>query len=166
MTSNSAPGTATAAETAVRKSVTVEVPRERAFTVFTEGFDSWWMRSHHIGEAELEAAVIEPWEGGRWYERGVDGSECDWGHVIAWDPPGRVVLAWQLDAEWKYDPSLITEVEVTFTEEGDSRTRVDLHHRHLERMGPTASAVRQTFESENGWRGLLQLYADRAEATA
>jgi uncharacterized protein YndB with AHSA1/START domain len=162
---NHEPGVTTAREsdTSVHKSVTVEVDRERAFAVFTDGFDTWWNRSHHIGEAELDVAVIEPHEGGRWYERGVDGTECDWGHVIAWDPPDRVVLAWQLNAQWAYDPALVTEVEVTFTEEGPLRTRVDLVHRHLDRMGD-AAAMRAIFEGPQAWSGLLRSYADAVTA--
>jgi uncharacterized protein YndB with AHSA1/START domain len=100
-------------ERSVRRAVTVDVDRERAFSVFTEGLDTWWMRSHHIGAAEIEVAILEPRQGGRWYERGVDGTQCDWGHVIEWEPPGRIVLAWQINGRWQYDPSLVTEVEVT-----------------------------------------------------
>jgi uncharacterized protein YndB with AHSA1/START domain len=151
-------------ETSVRRSITVKVDRERAFAVFTDGFDGWWNRSHHIGAAELDAAIIEPREGGRWYERGVDGSECDWGHVIAWEPPQRLVLAWQISADWQYDPSLVTEVEVTFTQEGPSRTRVDLEHRNLDRFGAAAAQMKGVFESKGGWTGLLALYAGRATA--
>jgi uncharacterized protein YndB with AHSA1/START domain len=155
-----------ASEASIRRSVTVDVDREQAFTVFTEGFDSWWMRSHHIGAAELEVAIIEPREGGRWYERDIDGSECDWGYVISWEPPGRVVLAWQINGEWKYDPTLVTEVEVTFTEEGGSRTRVDLEHRHLDRLGEAAARMRAVFDSDGGWPGLLRLFAQQAQAPA
>jgi uncharacterized protein YndB with AHSA1/START domain len=158
--------TSQASERAVRKSVTVEVDRARAFAVFTEGLDSWWMRSHHIGAAEMEIAILEPRAGGRWYERGVDGRECDWGHVISWEPPSRVVLAWQINGQWKYDPSLVTEVEVTFTEEDASRTRVDLEHRHLDRLGDAAAQLRAVFESDNGWSGLLARYAQQAQAPA
>lgn len=153
-------------EASVCRSVTVEVDRERAFAVFTEGFDTWWISSHHIGAAEMEVAIIEPRKGGRWYERGVDGTECDWGHVITWDPPARIVLAWQINAQWQYDPSLVTEVEVTFTEEGASRTRVDLEHRNLDRMGEAAGQIRAVFESDNGWPGLLHRFAKRAQASA
>jgi len=148
-------------EAVIRKSVTVDVDRQRAFTVFTEGFDTWWDRSHHIGGAELDVAVIEPRQGGRWYEKGVDGSECDWGYVITWDPPARLVLAWQITGGWKYDPSLVTEVEVTFTEQSASCTRVDLEHRHLDRLGKAASQIRALFESDCGWPGLLGLFAER-----
>ena len=151
---------------AVRRSVTVDVDRERAFAVFTEGFGTWWPQSHSIGEADLDTAVIEPREGGRWYERGVDGSECDWGYVIAWEPPARIVLAWQLDDEWHFDPNLLTEVEVTFTEETAGRTRVELEHRNLDRFGDKAGAMRDTFGGDGGWNGLLQGYAAHTQATA
>jgi hypothetical protein len=151
-------------ETSVRKSVSVEADREHAFDVFTQGFDSWWLRSHHIGDAEMDVAVMEPWEGGRWYEKGVDGSECDWGYVIVWDPPRRLVLAWQINGEWKFDASLVTEVEVVFTEETPTRTRVELEHRDLHRMGQAAEEIRGVFESENGWAGILRHFAAQAEA--
>ena len=98
----------TMTDTVVRKSVTVETPLDKAFRVFTEGIDRWWIRQHHIGAAELEEVVLEGRPGGRWYERGVDGSECQWGHVLQWDPPHRLVLAWQIDGNWKYDPDLVT----------------------------------------------------------
>jgi uncharacterized protein YndB with AHSA1/START domain len=150
----------------VRRSVTVDVDRERAFAVFTEGLDTWWNRAYHIGAAEMETAVIEPRQGGRWYEKGVDGSECDWGHVITWAPPGRVVLAWQINGQWQYDPGLVTEIEVTFTEESASRTRVDLEHRYLDRFGDAAAQMRAVFDSEGGWAGLLQVYANQTRSSA
>ena len=118
----------------VRKSVRVSAPREHAFEVFTAGIGRWWPKSHHIGAADLDTLVIEPREGGRWFERGVDGSECEVGKVLVWDPPARLVLVWQLTPEFKYDPNLITEVEVQFIADGANATRVELEHRNLERM--------------------------------
>jgi uncharacterized protein YndB with AHSA1/START domain len=147
----------------VSHTLTVEAPIERAFAVFTEGFASWWPRTHHIGETDLVDAIIEPRPGGRWYERSADGSECDWGHVIAWEPPRRVLLAWQLDADWRYDPDLITEVDVRFEADGD-RTVVRFEHRHLERMGKRAEEVRRSVDSPEGWRGILAAYAQTAAA--
>lgn len=147
----------------VSHTLTVEAPIERAFAVFTAGFASWWPRSHHIGETDLVDAIIEPRPGGRWYERNADGSECDWGHVIAWEPPRRVLLAWQLDADWRYDPDLITEVDVRFEADGE-RTRVTFEHRHLERMGERAEEVRRSVDSPEGWRGILAAYAEAAAA--
>ena len=142
----------------VRKSIRVGAPADRAFEVFTAGIGRWWPKSHKIGPADLDRPIIEPREGGRWYERDVDGTECEIGKVLVWDPPARLVLAWQLDPEWKYDPDLITEVEVTFTPEGDV-TRVDLEHRNLERMGERAQAVHEAVGGPGGWGGLLELYA-------
>jgi uncharacterized protein YndB with AHSA1/START domain len=150
---------------AVRQSVVVETSPERAFYVFTEGMTSWWpIDSHSIGDRPMAEAVIEPRTGGRWYERGDDGTECDWGRVLAWEPPGRIVLAWQISAEWKADPTIRTEVEVRFTPEGDGRTRVDLEHRGLESFGERAEQMRAIFGSDGGWNGLLRRFAETVPA--
>jgi uncharacterized protein YndB with AHSA1/START domain len=143
----------------VSHTLTVRAPVERAFAVFTDGFGSWWPATHHLGDAELADAIIEPRAGGRWYERNADGSECDWGHVIAWEPPHRVLLAWQLDADWRYDRDLITEVDVRFEPDGDG-TRVTFEHRHLERMGDRSEEVRRAIDSPEGWRGILANYRE------
>jgi uncharacterized protein YndB with AHSA1/START domain len=142
----------------VRKSVTVAVSPQRAFEVFTERFDHWWPRSHSIGASPLKQAVIEPREGGRWYGKLEDGSEQPWGDVLAWEPPSRLLLAWRIGAQWTYDADLLTEVEVTFTPEGEG-TRVVLEHRLLERMGEGAEATRAMFDAEGGWGGLLAAFA-------
>jgi uncharacterized protein YndB with AHSA1/START domain len=83
----------------VRKSVSVAAPPETAFRVFTAGFDSWWPRTHSIGEAALKTAVIEPRTGGRWYGLLENGSEAEWGDVLAWEPPRRLLLAWRIGAD-------------------------------------------------------------------
>jgi uncharacterized protein YndB with AHSA1/START domain len=145
----------------VRKSIFVDAPPERAFEVFASGIGRWWPKTHKTGQADLERPVIEPRAGGRWYELGVDGSECEVGKVDVWDPPARLVLIWQLTAEFKFDPNLVTEVEVQFTPEG-SGTRVDLEHRNLERLGETAEALRQAIDAPGGWSGLLALFAEEA----
>ena len=146
----------------VRKSVRVAAPPERAFEVFTAGIGRWWPKSHHIGAADLDTLVIEPRQGGRWYERDVDGSECEVGKVLVWDPPARLVLAWQLTPEWKHDPALVTEVDVRFIADGANATRVELEHRNLERMGERADAMRQQIDGPGGWGDLLQLFAQSA----
>ena len=151
-------------DTAVRHAITVAVSPEQAFSTFTAGFNGWWPRGHHIGHAELDEAVIEPREGGRWYERGVDGSECDWGKVVVWDPPMRLVLGWQLSSEWAYDDDLWTEVEVTFTAEGPDRTRVELEHRGLDAYGDDVDKMRETFNAPGGWRGILEEFGAAAGA--
>jgi uncharacterized protein YndB with AHSA1/START domain len=156
---STSPGTA-AAPISVQKSVVVAAPAALAFEVFTSRIESWWpMASHHIGEAACAAVVIEPRVGGRWYERGTDGSECPWGEVLVWEPARRVVLRWQLSAQWKFDPALFTEVEVRFTPLDARTTRVDLEHRGLEAYGADAPAMRDTFGSPNGWNGMLDHFA-------
>ena len=150
----------------VQKEIIVEAPLERAFRVFTEHFDSWWPRAHHIGKADLKAAILEGKPNGRWYEVDVDGTECDWGYVMVWEPPRRLVLAWQLDGQWEYNPSLLTEVEVTFTPVSASSTRVELEHRYLERFGELETAARAGLDSPEGWGGLLQLFAGAAREAA
>lgn len=147
----------------VIKSVIVAAPLALAFEVFTARIETWWpMPSHHIGEAECQAVLIEPQVGGRWFERGVDGSECQWGEVLHWEPPHRVVLAWRLSAQWAYDPQLHTEVEVQFTALDAGRTRVDLEHRGLDAYGDQALAMQQAFNSPNGWNGMLEHFAEVA----
>jgi len=147
----------------VRKSITVKADVERAFRVFTAEYDSWWPRTHHIGKVPMKRAIVEERAGGRCYTEQVDGSECDWGTVLVWEPPHRLVLAWQIHGDWSYQPDLSqsSEVEVRFTPEPGGLTRVDLEHRHLDRHGAGASAMRTAVDSEGGWGGLLQLYAAR-----
>jgi uncharacterized protein YndB with AHSA1/START domain len=143
----------------VRKSITVGAPVARAFEVFTSELGRWWPASYSIGRSPLRNAVLEPKAGGRWYEIGEDGSECDWGEVLAWEPPGRVLVAWRIRPDWQYDPDLLTEVEIRFTEVGKTTTRVELEHRLLENMGAAGEQAREIFDSDGGWTGLLQGYA-------
>ena len=147
--------------------ITVSVPVEQAFQVFTSSFGTWWPREYHIGQAEMAEAILEPGEGGRWYERGTDGSECDWGRVLVWDPPHRLVLAWQITHEWGYEPDLAkaSEVDVRFTAESGGGTRVDLEHRHFERHGAGGTSMRTAVDSSGGWGGLLEMFRARAEQT-
>jgi uncharacterized protein YndB with AHSA1/START domain len=142
----------------VRKEITVEASAKRAFTVFTAHFDSWWPRSHTIGGGELAEAVIEPHTGGRCYQRNTDGSECDWGRVVAYEPPTRLVLAWELSPEFVHDPSRPSEVEVRFVPLAADRTRVELTHRNLDVYGDSAAKLREALDSEGGWSGLLALF--------
>jgi len=148
----------------VRKTVTVQAPVEKAFRVFTEGFDRWWFREHHIGSSDLKQVVLECREGGRWYEIDVDGSECQWGYVLHWEPPSRLVLAWQIDGTWHFDPAFLTEVEIRFVAEGPDQTRVELEHRDLDRFGDAQEQIRAGFDSAGGWQGLLEAFAEAATA--
>lgn len=147
----------------VRKKIEVHAPREHTFQVFTERFDLWWPRSHHIGKTDTFKAMLEPKLGGRWFEKGDDGSECDWGRVLAWEPPARLVLSWNINAQWQSDPSIANEVEVLFTQLGEHTTLVELEHRRLERYGDDALMMRNVFDSEGGWTGILVSMARFAE---
>lgn len=150
----------------VRKTIVVGTSVERAFQVFTEEMDTWWpLASKHIGKTDAKAVVLEPFVGGRWFERGVDGSECDWGRVRTWDPPRRLVLTWEISSDWRDDPSIQTEVEVRFTPDGNS-TRVDLEHRLLHYYGVKAPQMRGIFDSEQGWTGLLEAFASFAAGSS
>jgi uncharacterized protein YndB with AHSA1/START domain len=142
----------------IQRSIAVPAPPERAFEVFTSGMTSWWPAAHHIGSAPIAEVIIEPFAGGRWYTRHEDGSETSTGFVVAWEPPSRLVITWQISAEWRYDPALITTVEVLFAAEG-AGTRVSLEHRDLERFGPEAERMRVTFNEPGAWTGTLEAYA-------
>lgn len=150
---------------AVRKSITVNADPQHAFDVFTAEFDLWWPRSHHIGKSPMTQAIVEPRVGGRLYSRQEDGTDCQWGSVLVWEPPRRFVWAWQISGQWQFEPDLAksSEVEVRFTPETDGRTRVDLEHRYLERHGLDADAIRTAIDSPNGWGALLELYRAEAE---
>lgn len=148
----------------VRKTLQVKASQTRAFDVFTTGFARWWPKSHSVAKSPQKEAVMEPRPGGRWYERGEDGSECDWGRVLVWEPPARLVLSWQLNAQWKFDPDLLTEVEVRFIAEGERQTRVEFEHRGLENYGDQAEAVRKSISSPGGWPGILDGYATAVDA--
>lgn len=142
----------------VRKSVTVNASQQRAFDVFVAHHGEWWpIESHRILEGST-SATIEPREGGRWFETGSEG-ECQWGHVIAYEPPERLLLAWQLDTTWRFNPDFLTEVEVRFVPEGEGVTRVELEHRNIERFGEEAAAVRASLDGGNGWSGVLSALA-------
>jgi len=147
----------------VKKQVIVNASQARCFAVFTEGIDRWWPREHHIGKAPLAREVLEPRLGGRWYAISTDGSECDVGKVLEWEPPHRLVLAWQINADWQYDPDFITEVEVVFTALGEKQTRVDFEHRNLERYGVRALDLRNQIDKPGGWQGALEKFAAEAE---
>ena len=156
-----APRTLTVAP--VRKSVRVNAAAARAFEVFTQGLGRWWPPSHHIGTAPLKEAVMEPRVGGRWYERGEDGSECDWGKVLVWEPPHRVMLSWEIDASFKRNASTSSEVEIRFIPESASVTVVELEHRNIERLGANAEDFRNKVDAPNGWTGILQIYVAAVE---
>jgi uncharacterized protein YndB with AHSA1/START domain len=149
------------AATSVRSSIVVDVPIEQAFTVFTDGIGKWWPPEHHILQAELAEMVFEPRVGGYVYDRGVDGSECRWARVLAFEPPTRFVISWDINLQWQLetDPERTSEIEVRFIAEGANRTRVELEHRNLDRHGDGWQQMRDAVGSPGGWDLGLQRFA-------
>ena len=146
----------------VRRSFAVKAAPARAFETFTSRMEAWWPTTHSINRGTtMTGIVIEPRLGGRWYERGADGSQRQWGRVLVWEPPARLVLAWQIDATWSFNPDLVTEVEVRFLPDGNA-TRVEFEHRHLERFGAAGEKLRGQIDSASGWTLLLERYAAAA----
>ena len=168
MSADRAPGTGQAGASRpaviapVRHEVVVNAPIERAFRIFTDGFGRWWPKTHTIASFPVDRAIIEPWTGGRCFDRGTDGRECDWGQVLAWEPPARLVLAWQVDGTWSYEPEVAnaSRVTISFAALG-AQTRVTLVHdefdRHLNAGPDLADGVR------DGWGAALRLFAGAAE---
>jgi uncharacterized protein YndB with AHSA1/START domain len=148
----------------VRKQVMVNATQQRAFDLFTNGMMRWWPATHSILKSPLKQYIVEPRAGGSWYAVGEDGSTCQTGYVIDWHPPRLVVLAWQITAEWQFDPALVTEVEVRFIAESANTTRVELEHRHLQRMGERAAQMRSIVDASGGWTLILESFKQCAEA--
>src|SRR5436305_7920685 len=150
----------------VHTSIVVDAPIARAFSLFTEGIGTWWNPDHHILEGQLAEMVFEPRVGGHVFDRGVDGSECRWARVLAFDPPDSFVISWDISLQWKLETDLAktSEVEVRFVAEAPNRTRVELEHRHIERHGDGWEAMRDAVGSPGGWSGGLQLFAAAAGA--
>jgi uncharacterized protein YndB with AHSA1/START domain len=153
-------------DTVVRRSITVPVSQQRAFEVFTSQLGRWWPREYSIGQSPMADFILEPTIGGRWYEVGDDGTQCDTGRVIAFEPPARLALAWHLNGQWQFDPdpAHASEVEVRFIVEGPTQTRVELEHRGFERHAADAGAVLGSVDSQTGWTYCLDLFARYAAA--
>ncbi len=142
----------------IKKQIEVAAPQALAFKVFTENIDTWWPRTHHIGSTPMTALVLEPGAGGRWYTLHEDGTEVSVGKVLQWQPIERIVLAWQINGNFKYDPELVTEVEIVFIDKGPNNTLVLFEHRNLDRLGE-GKAVESM---DQGWGQILELYKNRA----
>jgi uncharacterized protein YndB with AHSA1/START domain len=156
--------TTQAHEASVRTQIVVDVPIERAFSIFTEKFDSIKPREHNMLAVEIAETVFEPREGGRIYDRGVDGTECQWARVLAFEPPNRVVFSWDITPHWQIesDPDKTSEVEVRFISETPERTRVELEHRNLDRHGEGWEGMREGVRSGDGWPLYLERFAELA----
>jgi len=145
--------------------VRVKAPIERAFSVFVEQMETWWPPHHHIGAQPFKAIFVEPRSGGRWYECDAQGTQCDWGTVLAWDPPQKVTLSWHLGPDWKFNPDLAksSEVEIRFKPEG-TETLVELEHRGLERHGEGYEQLRVALESPDAWSATLAAFAKATDS--
>ena len=155
-----------ASETSVRNSIVVDAPIESAFSVFTDGFGTFKPREHNMLAVDIAETVFEPRAGGRIYDRGIDGSECEWAGVIAYEPPDRVVFSWDIGVQWQVetDPEKASEVEVRFIAETEQRTRVALEHRHLDRHGDGWEGLRDGVDAPDGWPLYLRRYTDLLNA--
>jgi uncharacterized protein YndB with AHSA1/START domain len=152
-----------AADTAVRASIVVEAPAEEAFRAFTDDIGSWWEPTHHILQGDLAEMVFETHVGGHVLDRGVDGSECRWARVLAFEPPVRLLISWDINLQWQLetDPSRTSEVEVRFTPQGPGHTLVELEHRNIDRHGEGWESMRGAVGSPGGWPAGLELFAAR-----
>jgi uncharacterized protein YndB with AHSA1/START domain len=150
-----------AAPPVVRRQVVVAASVEDAFAAFTERFGDFKPREHNLLAVPIAETVFETKVGGAIYDRGVDGSECRWARVLAYDPPDRVVFSWDIGPTWQLetDPEHTSEVEVRFVAESPQRTRVELEHRHLDRHGPGWEAVSSGVDDDAGWLLYLDRYA-------
>ena len=150
-----------AEQTSIRTSIVVEAPLDRAFSVFTEDFGDIKPREHNMLGVDIAESVFEPRAGGHIYDRGVDGSECRWARVLAYEPPNRVVFTWDISPQWQIetDHEKTSEVEVRFTPETPDRTRVELEHRILDRHGDGWEGMRAGVDSADGWPLYLARFA-------
>jgi uncharacterized protein YndB with AHSA1/START domain len=153
-------------QTAIRTDIVVDAPQDRAFRVFTEQFDKIKPREHNMLEVDIAESVFEPREGGRVYDRGVDGSECQWARVLAYEPPDRILFTWDISPRWQIEDDLsrASEVEVRFIAESAERTRVELEHRHLDRHGEGWESLSEGVAGDQGWPLYLSRFADRIRA--
>lgn len=151
-----------AADASVKQSIVVEAPIAHAFKVFTEGFGKFKPAEHNILSVPIAETVFEPRVGGYLYDRGIDGSECRWARVLAYEPPNRVLLSWNISPRWQIEtsPEKVSEWEVRFTAETAHRTRVEIEHRKLERHGEGWESVRDGVAGDQGWPLYLKRFAD------
>jgi uncharacterized protein YndB with AHSA1/START domain len=135
--------------TSVNRSIIVDAPLERAFEVFTKKFGSFKPVEHNLLAAKIAETVFEPRVGGHIYDRGVDGSECRWARVLAFEPPHRLLLSWNISPRWQIetDPEKASEWEVRFTAVTPERTRVEIEHRNS-----TADSHRNRGDLAMQWR--------------
>ena len=144
-------------EVVIEKSVTVSVPIEEAFRVFTEGIGAWWPSERYSVDPEhRQTVILEGWEGGRIIERTTAGDEHVWGSLRAWEPPHRLVSTWHPGR----DAQTAHEIEVTFVSMGDA-TRVNLRHRGWENVVDDREERMANYQE--GWDFVLGRYAQASK---
>jgi uncharacterized protein YndB with AHSA1/START domain len=148
----------------VRRQLVVDLGIERAFRLFIDRFDAIKPREHNLLSVPIAETVFEPRQGGHIYDVGVDGSQCRWSRVLAYDPPHRVVFSWDIGPTWQLETDLTktSEVEVRFIAESGTRTRVELEHRNLDRHGDGWRSVADGISGEGGWLLYLRRYSEIA----
>ena len=146
----------------VRKTIRVNASAARAFEVFTAGLGRWWPIDHGIGKTPRKGVAMETRLGGHWYELAEDGTRTNVGRIIAWEPPQRFVMTWDINSQWKPDTAIGSEVEVRFIAEGANATRVELEHRKFEQLGAEGGAKMRK-DVDGGWPGLLDLFKAHIE---
>lgn len=147
----------------IKREILVAASQAKAFQAWTTHHDSWYPRQHHIGKSPMKQAVLECKPDGRWFEIGEDGTQCQWGKVLLWDPPRRLILAWQVNGQWQYDPGFVTEVEVNFIPQDGGKTLVTLEHRNLDRFGAVAEQIRKSIGADEGWGSFMTAYKEYVE---
>ena len=154
-------------QTSIRTEIIVDASQDRAFKLFTEQFDSIKPREHNMLGVDIAESVFEPRAGGRVYDRGINGSECQWARVLAYEPPERIVFTWDISPYWQLETDLAraSEVEIRFITESEGRTRVALEHRNLDRHGDGWEGLRAGVEGDAGWPLYLARYAQQVAAT-
>ena len=148
-------------DASVRRQIIVDAPIARAFAVFTERFGDFKPPEHNLLGAEISETVFEPRVGGHIFDRAVDGTECHWARVLAYEPPDRVVFSWDISPYWQIESDLnhTSEVEVRFVAVSPQRTRLELEHRNLDRHGQGWEGVRDGVGDDQGWPLYLARYA-------
>lgn len=147
----------------IKKELLIAAGQESCFKVFTQKMDLWWPKTHHVGKCAMVEMVLEQGQGGRWYSKHEDGSEVNVGTVLSWNPYDLLVLNWQIDANFQYDPGITIEIEVQFISEGPKTTRVLMEHKDLDRLGEGGKAIESMDE---GWGMILNLYKNTVEYEA
>jgi len=134
----------------VRRSIVVPAPPALAFRVYTQ-HPAEWLPGAHTFLRDPQSVVMEPWVGGRFYERGADGTEAVRGTITEWLPPDRLAVTWRIGPGWRpvSDDEHASVIVVEFTPAGPDATEVALTYTHLERHGDMAAVIRSAVAADS-----------------